>query len=82
MVETPDATAAIMTARCEQDLSPGARTEPLIRATGLEIARIGIMALWTASPGALDSAEQDRFTGSLEHGKRPSQAWGNDLGDH
>jgi hypothetical protein len=39
-VDVPSATAAIISARCEHDLSPGARIFPLIRATGFEIARI------------------------------------------
>jgi hypothetical protein len=73
-----------MTARCEQDLSPGALTDPAIRLTGLEIARIGFKSafsgLWTASQNLLDSVKHGRFTGSHRHGKRPTQAWGNDLG--
>ncbi len=51
MVDSPSATAAIMTARCEQDLSPGARTEPAIRTTGLEARTHGASsALWTGLP--------------------------------
>jgi hypothetical protein len=44
-VDSPSATAAIMTARCEQDLSPGARTDPAIRVTGLELARMELPSL-------------------------------------
>jgi hypothetical protein len=38
-----------MTARCEQDLSPGARIVPLIRLTGLEVARMGLNG-WFGRP--------------------------------
>jgi len=40
-----------MTALCEQDLSPGARVDPAIRPTGLDVARIGLSGLVNRGSG-------------------------------
>jgi len=40
-----------MMARCEHDLSPGALTDPAIRAAGLEVARIGFPRLVNRGAG-------------------------------
>jgi hypothetical protein len=71
-VDSPVATAAIMTARCEQDLSPGARTDPAIRLTGLEIARMGLLSAFIGPVESLIEATGLRETWALY---RFAQTW-------
>ena len=66
------ATAAIMIARCEQDLSPGARTEPAIRLTGLEIARMDLLSAFSGPVESLSRAAGLQETWALY---RFAQTW-------
>jgi len=61
-----------MTARCEQDLSPGALTDPAIRLTGLEIARIVFKSAFFGPVGSLTEATGLRETWALY---RFAQTW-------